>query len=88
MLLTITTTHEPATDLGFLLHKHPGRVQTFRESVGTAHVFYPEATESRCTAALLLEALGRAARADPLWRVHECVFAVLALESEPVDPRL
>jgi hypothetical protein len=38
--------------------------------------------------ALGLEALDRAARGEPLWRVHECVFAVLALESEPVDPRL
>jgi 3' terminal RNA ribose 2'-O-methyltransferase Hen1 len=55
VLLTISTTHEPATDLGFLLHKHPGRVQQFGESVGTAHVFYPESTDSRCTAALLLE---------------------------------
>jgi 3' terminal RNA ribose 2'-O-methyltransferase Hen1 len=55
VLLTISTTHEPATDLGYLLHKHPGRVQSFTESVGTAHVFYPESTERRCTAALLLE---------------------------------
>ena len=47
MLLTITTTHEPATDLGFLLHKHPGRVQSFELSVGTAHVFYPESTQTR-----------------------------------------
>jgi protein phosphatase len=38
--------------------------------------------------ALGLESLERAARGEPLWRVHECVFAVLALESEPVDPRL
>jgi len=38
--------------------------------------------------ALGLEALDRAARGEPLWRIHECVFAVLALESEPVDPRL
>ncbi|KOX23488.1 metallophosphoesterase [Saccharothrix sp. NRRL B-16348] len=38
--------------------------------------------------ALGLEALERVARDEPLWRVHECVFAVLALESEPVDPRL
>ena len=38
--------------------------------------------------ALGLEALDRAARGEPLWRVHEAVFAVLALESEPVDPRL
>jgi protein phosphatase len=38
--------------------------------------------------ALGLEALDRAAGGEPLWRVHQCVFAVLALESEPVDPRL
>jgi protein phosphatase len=38
--------------------------------------------------ALGLEAVDRLARGEPLWRVHECVFAVLALESEPVDPRL
>ncbi len=55
MLLTIRTTHVPATDLGFLLHKHPDRVQTFDLSFGRAHVFYPEATESACTAALLLD---------------------------------
>ncbi|SEL01266.1 3' terminal RNA ribose 2'-O-methyltransferase Hen1 [Nonomuraea pusilla] len=55
MLLTITTTSRPATDLGFLLHKHPERVQEFGGSYGTATVFYPEAGEDRCTAALLLE---------------------------------
>ncbi|MEW9549451.1 3' terminal RNA ribose 2'-O-methyltransferase Hen1 [Nonomuraea sp. NPDC050783] len=55
MLLTITNTARPATDLGFLLHKHPGRVQEFSQSSGTATVFYPEADEERCTAALLLE---------------------------------
>ncbi|QBI52366.1 3' terminal RNA ribose 2'-O-methyltransferase Hen1 [Streptomonospora litoralis] len=55
MLLTITTTREPATDLGFLLHKHPDRIQRFTQSYGTAHVFYPEAEAARCTAALLLE---------------------------------
>ncbi|AWS48895.1 polynucleotide kinase-phosphatase [Streptosporangium sp. 'caverna'] len=38
--------------------------------------------------ALGLEALSRLAEGEPLWRVHEAVFAVLALESEPVDPRL
>ena len=43
MLLTITTTLRPATDLGFLLHKHPDRVQEFGQSFGTATVFYPEA---------------------------------------------
>ncbi|MDP9435620.1 MAG: 3' terminal RNA ribose 2'-O-methyltransferase Hen1, partial [Actinomycetota bacterium] len=55
MLLTITTTHRPATDLGFLLHKNPARPQSASVSVGTAHVFYPEADDARCTAALLLE---------------------------------
>src|ERR1700743_2767573 len=55
VLLTVTTTHSPATDLGFLLHKHPGRVQGFSVASGTAHVFYPEASRERCTAALLLE---------------------------------
>jgi 3' terminal RNA ribose 2'-O-methyltransferase Hen1 len=55
VLLTITTTHRPATDLGFLLHKHPERVQRFSLPFGAAHVFYPEATEERCTAALLME---------------------------------
>jgi 3' terminal RNA ribose 2'-O-methyltransferase Hen1 len=53
--LTITSTAPAATDLGFLLHKHPERVQTFDVSVGQAHVFYPEATPGRCTVALLLE---------------------------------
>jgi 3' terminal RNA ribose 2'-O-methyltransferase Hen1 len=55
MLLTITTTHRPATDLGYLLHKSPGRLHTFELPFGQAHVFYPEATAVRCTVALLLE---------------------------------
>ncbi len=55
MLLTITTTRAPATDLGYLLHKHPDRLKSFAVSAGEAHVFYPEATPERCTAALLLE---------------------------------
>lgn len=55
MLLTLTTTHHPATDLGFLLHKHPDRLQTFALPFGHAHVFYPEASPERCTAALLLD---------------------------------
>jgi 3' terminal RNA ribose 2'-O-methyltransferase Hen1 len=55
MLLTLTTTHQPATDLGYLLHKNPGRIQTEELSFGPAHVFYPEANAQRCTAALLLE---------------------------------
>ncbi|SBT50225.1 3' terminal RNA ribose 2'-O-methyltransferase Hen1 [Micromonospora auratinigra] len=55
MLLTLTTTHRPATDLGHLLVKHPDRVQSFDLPAGTAHVLYPEADEQRCTAALLVE---------------------------------
>jgi hypothetical protein len=58
VFLTIGTygsTERPATDLGFLLHKHPGKAQSFATSHGLAHVFYPEATEQQCTAALLLE---------------------------------
>jgi len=55
MLLTITTTYQPATDLGYLLHKNPARVQSFSLSFGQAHVYYPEANQQRCTAALLLD---------------------------------
>ncbi|MDR0966328.1 MAG: hypothetical protein LBM75_07500 [Myxococcales bacterium] len=55
MLLTIETTHSPATDLGYLLAKHPARCQTFSLAYGKAHVFYPEASEARCVAALLLD---------------------------------
>lgn len=55
MLLTITTTHKPATDLGYLLHKNPSRAQSFELAFGQAHVFYPEASDDRCTAALLLD---------------------------------
>ena len=55
MLLTITTTHPPATDLGYLLYKHPARYQTFSLPFGNAHIFFPKATENECTAALLLE---------------------------------
>jgi 2-polyprenyl-3-methyl-5-hydroxy-6-metoxy-1,4-benzoquinol methylase len=55
MLLTITTTHQPATDLGYLLHKNPARLQSVEITGGQAHVFYPEATAERCTAALLLD---------------------------------
>ncbi|MDX1929138.1 MAG: 3' terminal RNA ribose 2'-O-methyltransferase Hen1 [Pirellulaceae bacterium] len=55
MLLTIATDHSPATDLGYLLHKHPARLQSFDLSFGQAHVFYPEASEHRCEACLLLD---------------------------------
>ena len=55
MLLTISTTHRPAGDLGYLLHKHPGRFQSYDLSFGKAHVFYPEADDDRCAACLLLD---------------------------------
>ncbi len=57
MLLTITLAHQPAADLGFLLHKNPARpgAQTFPLAFGQARVFYPEVGTDRCTAALLLE---------------------------------
>ena len=55
MLLTISTTHQPATDLGFLLHKHPERFQSFDLSFGKAYVFYPEVGAAGATAALLLD---------------------------------
>src|SRR5262249_34824837 len=55
MLLTITTTHQPANDLGYLLHKHPERFQSFDLSFGKAHVYYPEVSAERCSACLLLD---------------------------------
>ena len=59
MLLTITASRsdllEDASELGFLLHKHPDRLQKFEVHGGQAHVFYPEASPERCTAALWLE---------------------------------
>jgi len=55
MLLTLSTTHSPATELGYLLHKNPSRAQSFELPFGQAHVFYPEAHAERTTAALLLE---------------------------------
>jgi 3' terminal RNA ribose 2'-O-methyltransferase Hen1 len=55
VLLTISTTHRPATDLGWLLHKHPDRAQSFSLPFGAARVFYPEAGEERCTVALMLD---------------------------------
>ncbi len=57
LLLTITTTHRPATDLGYLLHKNPARAQSFALGFGQVHFFYPEATEECCTAGRLDETL-------------------------------
>jgi 3' terminal RNA ribose 2'-O-methyltransferase Hen1 len=55
MLLTITNTRYPATDLGYLLHKHPAKVQETDIRHGIARIFYPEAADDRCTCALLLD---------------------------------
>jgi 3' terminal RNA ribose 2'-O-methyltransferase Hen1 len=55
VLATISYSGPSSTDLGYLLYKHPAKLQTFDMSVGQAHIFYPEASDERCTAALLLE---------------------------------
>jgi 3' terminal RNA ribose 2'-O-methyltransferase Hen1 len=55
MLLTISTTHQPATDLGYLFYKHPAKCQVFDLSFGTAQVFYPVANSTSCTMAMLLD---------------------------------
>ena len=55
MLLTLSTTHRPATDLGFLLHKHPERLHSQEFSFGEGHVFYPDVRDDLCTAALVLD---------------------------------
>src|SRR6201996_7082379 len=55
MFLSIATTHRPASDLGFLLHKHPERVHEIELTFGKAWVVYPEAGEARCEATLLLD---------------------------------
>lgn len=77
VLLTVSTTHHPATDLGYLLHKHPDRVQVFKQSFGTATVFYPQADEQRCTVALLLEVdpvgLARSRRSSPDFSLSQYV---------------
>ncbi|HVT71049.1 MAG TPA: 3' terminal RNA ribose 2'-O-methyltransferase Hen1 [Trebonia sp.] len=83
MLLTVTTTRAPAADLGFLLHKHPGRAQSFGVASGTAHVFYPEASDERCTAALLLEvdpvALARGTAGSVTHYVNDRPYAASSL---------
>ncbi len=86
MLLTVTTTRAPATDLGYLLHKHPDRLQTFPTAGGQAHVFYPEATAERCTAALLLEVDPVALVRGQSGQTARAVTAVRAA-STPKGPR-
>lgn len=55
MYFSISTTHRPATDLGYLLHKNPARSHTLELAFGNAHMVYPEAGEDRCTFALMLD---------------------------------
>lgn len=55
MLLTIETSHRPATDIGYLLHKNPAALQSFEMSFGKVHVFYPDAEEDRCRVCVLLD---------------------------------
>jgi hypothetical protein len=107
MVLTLTTTHTTATELGYLLAMLPARLHGLALSLGTAHVAYSEASQERRSAALPLDvglvalSSGRKDRGGPLLetrefiamdelrrRVHQCVFGMLALESEAVDPRL
>ena len=54
-LLIITTTHQPATDLGYLLVKHPDKLREVDLTCGKAYVFFPEATKEKCTVALLVD---------------------------------
>lgn len=68
MLLTIRNKRAPADDLGWLLHKHPGKVQGYELAFGRAHVFYSEVGPDACTAALLLEV-------DPIRLVRGSVSA-------------
>ena len=96
MLLTLTTMHEPATDLGYLLHKNPSRMQTEELSFGKAHVLYPEASNNRCTAAVLIEVDAATIERQPLWNnrrgehgpfdivgdVHGCLDELLEVMSQ------
>ncbi len=54
-MILISTTHRPATDLGYLLHKHPDRIHSTSLTFGAAHVVYPEVSEEKASAALLVE---------------------------------
>lgn len=55
MFIQITTTHRPATDLGYLLHKNPARLHEHELAFGRARLFFPEAADDRCSAAMVLD---------------------------------
>ncbi|MDY7101233.1 MAG: 3' terminal RNA ribose 2'-O-methyltransferase Hen1 [Actinomycetota bacterium] len=80
MLLTLTTTHEPATDLGYLLHKNPASTHERELPFGRAHVVYPEASAARCTAALMVEV-------DPVGLVRRSGRDVPATAAHHVNDR-
>src|ERR1051326_7028540 len=75
MILEISTTHRPATDLGYLLHKNPARAQSFDLPFGRAHVFSPIAPPERCAAARLLDVdpVGLVRRSDQSGGAREYV---------------
>lgn len=77
MLLTISAAHERAGELGYLLHKHPGKVQGFELSFGKAHVFYPEVSDERTSACLMLDvdpvAMMREKRRDQVFGLDQYV---------------
>ncbi len=75
MWLSITTTHRPATHLGYLLHNNPVKAHEFGLSSGKAHVFYPEATDERCMAALVVDVDPVALVRDRHDPSGECVVA-------------
>lgn len=75
MIFNIATTHRPATDLGFLLHKNPARAHAFNLNSGRAHVFYTQATPEDCEATLLVETdpvnLVRGKSRDTAWSLGQ-----------------
>lgn len=89
MFLEITTTHEPATDLGYLLHKHPAEAQTFDLAFGKAHVFCPEATPERTTVAFFVEvdpvALVRGRGTTLDLDVNDCPYATSSFLSTAIS---
>lgn len=92
MLIQLTRHAPNAPDIDYLLSKHPGAVFERGFSAGRVVVFYPDVADDRVTVVMVTEidpvGLVRFVGGEPLRRVHQAVFGVLALESEPVDPRL
>jgi|SRR3989344_1160197 len=74
MILTLSTTHRPATDLGYLVHKHPDRVRSVSLNFGDAHVFFPETREDFCEMALLVDV-------DPIRLVKDNQFRGAGLDN-------